>query len=214
MHESMHCPITVILKCKCSVKRPTSTLHPGQRKLKLDNTNKEVYQYELLSDDCQAGLQEIILEDAAMTQTIIDKMTDTLNIAIHTAAVKATNMTTCQRRGNFRKKQFKRTNRTLSSEEKHLKLAARLIEKYPKDRHIRNTYFAAKNNLKRVSKRKQREAQQELYDKLDTLHDNDPKTYWSLVHSLIDKDSSSNPIPADMTDKLHEHFQELGSKER
>jgi exonuclease III len=211
--HSIHCSVSLVLKCAFSNEQSKLKLRPNVRKCKLDNANVHIYQNELLSDHSLAQLQTVTVNDDAIDQTVIDKMTATIASTVHAAAVKATKTNPRPADSSLKRKQRQSYTYTSTRKEEQFNSVTSLMGKHPTDQRIRSQYFSAKQKLRKTSKRKQKDMQQDIYDKLDSLHDENPKSYWELVNTLMQKENSSHYIPDDVAAKIHEHFKTIGSND-
>lgn len=80
--------------------------------------------------------------------------------------------------------------------------------KYPKDPQVKNHYYKLSREYNKLKKRRYREYKQSLLDKIEALHEDNPKMYWRLIDELRRKEISQN-IPAVEPSDWLSHFQNL-----
>jgi predicted RNase H-like nuclease (RuvC/YqgF family) len=71
---------------------------------------------------------------------------------------------------------------SLSSLKKNLDLRSKLFERYPRDPHVRGALFSTLKTYRKIRKFKIKEYHRKIIDQLDSLLENNPKKYWSLLY--------------------------------
>ena len=61
---------------------------------------------------------------------------------------------------------------------------AKLLERYPNDPYVRGKLIATRKEYRKLIKRKNKEWQNLLIEKLQEFESSNPKKYWKLIKSL------------------------------
>ena len=97
----------------------------------------------------------------------------------------------------------------LFSLKRNLENKQKLFEKYSRDPFIRGSFFSALKIYRKARKKKIKEYRSTIIHQLDTLLENDPKKYWSLLEQLTTSKGDNFEIPAN---DWHDYFKELNQK--
>ena len=81
---------------------------------------------------------------------------------------------------------------------------------YPSDPFIRGSYYKFRKLYVKSCKRKRKEYKGHVIEKLERLHENDPKAYWKLLEDLKSEDKS-NAEPQISPDGWVDHFSSLNT---
>ena len=87
---------------------------------------------------------------------------------------------------------------------------AKLFQKFSKDPYVRGAYFSALKFYRKARKNRYREFKQSIIERLDSLYENNPKAYWSLLDKLKNPPSQkdSDEIPEET---WFNHFKNLNT---
>lgn len=80
--------------------------------------------------------------------------------------------------------------------------------KFPKDPVVKNHFYQLNREYSKLRKYKYKQYRQSLIDKLDSLHEENPKLYWNIVNELQGKSEKSGSC-AVPSSTLVSHFKTL-----
>jgi len=99
-------------------------------------------------------------------------------------------------------------NKDLSLHRKNLMKYGKVYFKYLKDPQVKNHYYKLFREYNKLKKLRYREYKQSLLDKIEALHEDNPKMYWRLIDELRGKEISQNSSAVEPSDWLS-YFQNL-----
>ena len=76
---------------------------------------------------------------------------------------------------------------SLSSLKKNLDQKSKFFERYPRDPRVRGALFSTLKIYRKIRKSKMKEYHRKIIDQLDSLLENNPKKYWSLLDDIANK---------------------------
>ena len=85
-----------------------------------------------------------------------------------------------------------------------------IYAKFPNDPVIRGSFYILQREYSKVCKKKLREFKRDLVEKLDNLHENNPKEYWQLLNSVTKDRDNSTESQVSIEEWLN-HFSKLNS---
>lgn len=210
---SDHCKTSILLNVNCN--------------LKFDVHNMKTFPTGYIwNDDSLASFQNL-LSSVAIQQTIqnfnvndfsndSNKMVTGLNNIFYEVA----NLSLKQKCGekakwNTRKKGINKKpkwlNAPLSKMKRQLSDRTKLLEKYPLDPHVRSSFFSLLKQYRKVRKKSIREFHSNFINQLDTLREQNPSQYWSLLSDLSNT-NKQGPNPDVLEDKWFSYFKSLNDK--
>ena len=83
-----------------------------------------------------------------------------------------------------------------------------LYATHPNDPYIRGSFYKFRKMYVKACKQKRKHYKSEMLERLQQLHDNDPKSYWKLLEDLKTDDSTSTE-PQISADEWTNHFSSL-----
>ena len=86
---------------------------------------------------------------------------------------------------------------------KYLINYGKMFSKYPKDPNIRNHFYKLQREYNKTRKR---EYKKSLFNRLETLHSNNPKLYWNLINENKESKSCDEKSPAVDSSAWVSHF--------
>jgi hypothetical protein len=86
----------------------------------------------------------------------------------------------------------------------------KIYAKFPNDPVIRGSFYKLQREYSKLCKKKLREFKRDLVEKLDNLHENNPKEYWQLLNSVT-KDRDNSPESQISIEEWLNHFSKLNS---
>jgi hypothetical protein len=100
---------------------------------------------------------------------------------------------------------------SLSSLKKNLDQKSKFFERYPRDPHVRGALFSTLKTYRKIRKSKMKEYHRKIIDQLDSLLENNPKKYWSLLDDIANK-TDNNKIPDITAGTWFDYFSNLNKK--
>ena len=100
---------------------------------------------------------------------------------------------------------------SLSSLKKNLDKKSKLFERYPRDPHVRGALFSTLRTYRKTRKSKIKEYHRKIIYQLDSLLENNPKKYWSLLDDIANK-IDNNKTPDITAGTWFDHFSNLIKK--
>lgn len=202
---SDHCRLSLKLRVKFKPDMDTvpvirTNLHPFPNKYIIDEKSIQRYQEILNSPMMTHHIQGFMNADCN-SPADIDHLTARFTQIVHTAADAAFRKSKIVR--NRRKQKSKPWfNQSLAKQRKHLLHLGKLLSQFPTDPHIRGSYFRNLTLYNRNRKKQYRLYKQDLIEKLDGLHVDNPKAYWKLLEKIkefngSDKSSKSEQVSAE-----------------
>ena len=88
------------------------------------------------------------------------------------------------KRSTRRSKNTKWFNKDCETAKKEVLLAAKTLQRYPKDPVVRGKYHKLKRDYKRLVKYKDHSFRETMLQRISQLESNDPKTFWEMVKKL------------------------------
>lgn len=191
-----------------------STYNKGSLKI---NQEQEKYPRQFIWDDSSSDkfkstlsqpdfykeisdFQEFKFNDS---QENIDAACDKLECIILNAAK------SCLRLPKNRKKKVRQKkwyDSDLSSMRSQLINKGRLISSDPFNLDLRNNFFKNYRLYNKARKYKMKSYKKSIINKLENLHNNNPKQYWQLVNSLKESENFTPPVESEV---FYEHFKKL-----
>ena len=86
----------------------------------------------------------------------------------------------------------------------------KIYAKFPNDPVIRGSFYKLQREYSKLCKKKFREFKRDLVEKLDNLHENNPKEYWQLLNSVTKDRDNSTESQISIEEWLN-HFSKLNS---
>ena len=159
---------------------------------------------------CSCSIKQKILDlenlDAnSSTDTLIGKLE---NIIIATADISLRKK--CKKKSKKRHTPKKWYDYELYNMRRKLDQKGFLYAKYPCDPFVRGSYYKFRKLYVKLCKRKRKEYKGQIVEKLEQLHENDPKAYWKLLEDLKNEDVT-NSEPQISPEEWVDHFSNLNT---
>ena len=190
-----------------------ANFHKSKDNIKLENfptifkwgtESSRLFAETLNSDDVKNQLNAID-EKTFNSPSGVDKAICNLSqVIIQAANISLKRKSSAKKKRKQNKKWF---DINLVKLRKSLDEKAKKFAKNPNDAHLRGNFFRCRKHYSKLCKVKHRKYKADMINKLDNLHENDPKTYWSILNDLKDDNSKSDSIFA--PDEMMEHFSVL-----
>ena len=148
----------------------------------------------LNSEDIQKRLQNLTKGENLHSYESIDNASAELsNIIIHTADK---SLKKCKITRKTKKKGQKWFDSDLISMRRNLLNYGKIYSKYPKDPSVKNHFYKLYREYTKSRKYKCRQYKQSILKKLETLHEENPRSYWKLIDKLrgIERDNVSEAV--------------------
>ena len=87
----------------------------------------------------------------------------------------------------------------------------KLFERYSRDPHVRGALFSTLKTYRKIRKSKIIEYDRKIIDQLDSLLENNPKKYWSLLDDIANK-TDNNKTPDITAGTWFDYFSNLNKK--
>ena len=206
---SDHCPIKLVLKCPHILNSEKSKKSFSEKlpPFRWNEVTKEFFTRQIDSKticDKMKNLDEILEKD-----NDVDSMIKCLN-SIYSKSLEGTNKPRKSKKKNKRDRPKKWYDRSCYEVGKRLKLVAQLVSKSPSNPHLRGSLVKTRKEYKKLLRRKRREWNQAMIQKLESMEEKDPKEYWKMVNKLREKDNDENGTPD--IEIFTEYFEKLFSE--
>ncbi|MEW8548121.1 MAG: endonuclease/exonuclease/phosphatase family protein, partial [Candidatus Thiodiazotropha sp.] len=201
-----HCKMSATLILPHSPVISVQKLQEASQQFRWNKTSKHQFRRALQLPAAKLGLQDIIDRKAAETEQEIDNVVEKLeNIIINAANISLKVKT---RNAKLKHKQW--FDQELYLKRRELFQKGKIMSDKPYDRGIRNSYFKTYREYTKLRKYKKKHLKQTILNKLDALEKEDPKSYWRLVNSLKDEESST-PESSINSETWSDYFSNLNS---
>ena len=165
---------------------------PG--KFIVDESTKQMYVESLLDNESSCLIQSF-LNDVENNDIDIETLTNQFAEIINTSAKKSAKFklySSHKRKKRFKKKWF--DNNCYIMKRELRKLGKRLLMN-SNNADLKCTFHRLKKEYNKTLKMTKRSFYKRIIEQLDTLHENDPKTFWKTLDQLKNKSSDkTNPI--------------------
>jgi exonuclease III len=209
--NSIHCPMTCTVKCDYDASTTkTIKTRPLPTRYKLTKVHEHQYLQQLLLPETLPKIEEFMLEDIDRTQSSIDLATNNLNKIFLEAAINIARPKP-RKRKNKPKPSTPQNSGILAIRQRFRSLASQLSKK-TNNFDIRSQLFSTKKKINRLVKKANTTQKQNLFKKLENMHENDPKAYWKTIQDIVDNNQPTLNFPNDLQHKLHEHFKTLNQQ--
>lgn len=205
---SDHCQISVMLNINCLInKADNDNLKQIPPRYIWNENSAALFQNALESTEIQ---QKISKFNSADFENNPDSMAKEINSILRNTA--DISLLTKKYRTTGKKKSVKKYpkwyNSSLISMRKKLNEKADLLEKYPRDPVVRSAFYSFLKNFRKLRKIKRKEYYSSLINELDSLRENSPNKYWSLLRDLSASENKSSPSEVSPDEWFH-YFQDL-----
>ena len=201
-HSKISCKIMANYSIQCK----SSNLLPFPAKYKWTETSSESFKDALCSCAIKQKIKDFEnLDASSSTEILVDKLE---NIIIATADFSLRKNVKKSSKNNKSSKKWYDTE--LYKMRRYLDQKGHLYAKYPSDPFIRGSYYKFRKLYVKSCKRKRKEYKGHVIEKLERLHENDPKAYWKLLEDLKSEDKS-NAEPQILPDEWVDHFSSLNT---
>lgn len=70
----------------------------------------------------------------------------------------------------------------------------KLFKKFSNDPYVRSSFYKSLKEFRKLRKHKLRQYRQDILNKLDSMHENNPSLYWKLLDELKNTDKMKSKI--------------------
>ena len=190
--------------------RPENECHTTKLEPKFQWSTDSATKFELAlsSPDIKENLAKFLAHDIDNGHNNVNTAANELTNIILSAAKRSLNRNKQKPKNPKNKIWF---NSDLRKKRKQLTDYARVFAQHPYDRQVRDHFFKLRKEYSKSTKLESRKYKQDLLNKIETLHENDPKKYWDLINKLRNKkdDNTNNTITPSAWIR---HFSELSQE--
>ena len=90
------------------------------------------------------------------------------------------------KKGKKRKSHPKWHDFSCAEAHKNVMLSSKLLKMDPKNSYLRGKLFSETKLYNKLVKNRQKRFVDQMFDELDSIHNNNPKGYWDLIKSMRD----------------------------
>ena len=174
------------------------------------------YQETLMSEECSERIGSFMQSNFSKESACINKATECFQKLVEYAAQKALVPLQRKRMKKKRKKYPKYIDINCQVDMKWVKRLCHRVSRDPFNRSLRQQYYTAKKAVKKSISRNEKKLRNSLTQKLETLQDKDPQTYWKILNELaninLEREKSEQSSNIDPEQWLS-HFKELYSQQ-
>ena len=177
---------------KVNRNRRSTNLDNVPPKFAWDDMSSTRFRDALEQEDVRRDIQNMLSNDTVDCNKDLETFTDIIYKTAHKSLRKKRIYHGNNKKRTKKKKWF---NQDLDSKRRDLRLVAKDLGKNPWDRELRNRVNTMRISFNKSVKKAKKDYTNMLINKLENMHDKDPKQYWALVEELknddISKESSS-----------------------
>ena len=195
-----HCKLewTMSAKYASVVKTDNMCTRPISNNFIWADDSSHKFQLAMCSADIQTKLSDFNTKNVNNTQDSVDRAAAELTeIILQAANASLKRRKTSKSSTSISNKNKKWFDKDLKKLRFNLIEYGKIYSKYPKDVYVKNHYYKLLREYNKLRKFKFRQHRQSILNQLESLHDNDPKLYWSLLNDLrkqTGKDSKSSAV--------------------
>ena len=146
--------------------------------------SSEKFQDAMCSSDIKTKLTKYISKTSGDTQDVVDDSAAELTDIILSAANVSLKLKKIPNKTRSKPKNEKWFDKDLHKSRSNLIDYGKIYSKFPKEPAVKNHYYKLKREYNKLRKFKYREYRKSILDKIESLHDENPKLYWNLVNDL------------------------------
>ena len=193
-----HCLLQWSMSARFSFKSDNTKdtcLHPVSPNYIWSDESPALFQTALNSINIQEKLQNLISCKNLDSQELIDNAAAELSNVIIKAADKSLRKSK-NKPIKTNKKMYKWFDVDLKNMRRSLINYGKIYSKFPKDPTVKNHYYKLYREYTKTRKFKCREFKQSLLKQLETLHEENPKSYWKLIEKIqgVEKNDNTDAI--------------------
>ena len=183
---------------------------PGR--FQCEKLTPNLYQEALLQPDGVVLIQDFV-ENLSQPEISINTLTEKITNILICAGIKTTpfrNNTKKRKKAkfHFRKRWF---DKDCSIMQREVRSLGKRLQRDPRNYYLRQTFHRLRNEYNRTLKKKKSLFIQNVTNKLDSLHETNPKAFWQTINSLKNTDKTANN-PVSLS-KWSDYFSELLNKQ-
>ena len=165
-----------MLQVNCSMAENTDNVQPIPKPYRWDENSSYLFQEALSSFKFQSKIN-------LMNETDYENKIENLISDLNSVLCGAADVVLTKTRFNTKLSTPEKLNGmiSLSSLKKNLDQKSKFFERYPRDPHVRGALFSTLKTYRKIRKSKIKEYHRQIIDQLDSLLENNPKKYWSLL---------------------------------
>lgn len=205
-----HCKIEWEMSANYSINpnlKDDCYVHPMPERYIWSEDSVGLFQDALSSAPLKSEIYNFLnITDINTERAVNDAAASLANIFTHAADISLRK--SIKKKGKRNIKHKKWYNTELRYMRQHLVNYGKIYSKFPKDPQVKNHFYKLYREYNKQRKFKRKEYKNNLLHELESMSDNNPKQYWSMLNELQEKqyDSSNDCIPPS---KWLKHFQGL-----
>jgi len=207
---SDHCIIWFSLNCQFPIKNKDLTYHgdfptyplPGKF---ITENNKHDFINSLQSVEISRDIELFKLK-VNDPDGDIDNLTEELTNIMVKAAKKSFQFKHFKHNKKKKKNKHEWSNGNCFFMKRELRNLGKRMQQNPNNPDIKNNYFRLLKEYKKTVKSTRKQFYNSMINKLDMLHENDPKAFWKTLDKLKGRSQTSNPINIS---EWHEYMSDL-----
>ena len=205
-HLSDHALIKLCMnvKCKQSQSNNQTKLHPLPPKYIWNSQSKEKFLSTFNDKEIKNEIGKTMKHSYTNTDHGIDEFSKHI-ASIYQCVADHSLRKSCPKKRRSTKYSNLQT-KTYHELKHEIKLAGKLLARYPNDPEIRGRYVSLKKKFHRKMKKAKLDERTLLMDKIQALQDNSPTSFWKLVNSIKDKKEKHEEIEPEI---FFEYFSSL-----
>ena len=187
-----HCPIEWQMSASFmeSVAKTETTKNSFPLRYIWSDDSAHAFQQALASNKIQSFVSEFVsitsMNDDNSINTASEKLGNIFSQAAEMSLKKQ------KPRNKNKPKNPKWFNGNLQQLRQNLFSYGKVYTKYPKDPAVKNNFYKLYREYNKIRKSEKKSFRQNLLKELETLHDDNPKTYWQLINELQGKSQNQD----------------------
>ena len=206
-----HCKLTFGLLAKYTATEEnkdtcSNSLFPG--KYIWSETSTQIFQDTLCQPDIKNSISNFLDTKFELSENNIEKAANECLDIIDSAASKCLTFRKNNKKRKSKPKHKKWYDNDLVQKRKSLISKGELLSKFPWDPIVKGSYYKCYREYNKLRKYKQRNFKQKILQNLDSLRENNPKSYWNLIKELKE-DNSEGPEHSIESNVWYTYFEAL-----
>lgn len=204
-----HCKLTFGLLARYTINEKedeTNVLFPG--KYVWSENCTQIFQDTLCQPDIKRNITNFLDTKFDLSEDFIETAVTECSNIIDNAASKCLKFRKTKNKQTHKHKHKKWYDCDLVQKRRILISKGELLSKFPRDPIVKGSYYKCYREYNKLRKYKQRNFKQKILQSLDTLREDNPKSYWNLIKELKD-DKSDGPEHCIDSNTWFTYFQAL-----
>ena len=185
------------------------SIHPVSPNFTWDEESAPKYLNALYCSDIQKKLDGVLKMEGSCQEQIIHATKEVEN-ALRSAALLSLKRKKNPRPSKHRNKKW--FDNDLHNKRKQLLNYGKIFSHYPRDPLVSGHFFKLRKEYSKLRKFKFKQYKRSLLEKLDSLHNDDPKLYWQIIDELRSRDSENDVSESVSPSSWLSHFKTLNTE--